>query len=107
MANPATMVDVRIPGQFQADGTKDTVILDPEWFYDLHHNTVDGGNNGDTDEILLGFNGATAAAAAGAGLGTLSSGKAMRIHAVSLLEFKASANDPHFTIVPIGHTQEF
>ncbi len=106
--NPVTtMVGIRIPAQFQADTTKDTVTLDPSWIYDLHHNGVDAGGNADADEIMLGFDGVTAAAAAGAGLGTLTPGKKLTIHGVTTLEFLASANDPHFTIVPIGRTLEF
>ncbi len=111
MANPSTMVDVRIPAQFEATTSPDTVLLDPNWIYELFHNGVDDAGNADTDEIMLGFSTSTtaktAAAGSGAALGSLTTTKWMTIHGVKTLSFDASANNPHFTIVPIGHSQVF
>lgn len=100
MANP-TAID-SLPAQLEATTTKDSVTLNPEQSYRLTHNQVDEGGNADVDEIMLGFNGTTAAAGSGAKLGTLSYLCPVTIRRVSTLEFKASANNPHFTITPIG-----
>jgi len=107
MANPTTMVGIRIPAQFEATTTPDSVTLSPDWIYELRHNAEDDAGNADTDAIMLGF-GVTAAATSGAAKGTLTvAGSPMTIHGVTTLYFDASANNPHFTISPVGKTHEF
>lgn len=103
MANPTTTLKnpLSLPAILEATTTPATIYLSPNRVYEITHLGVDAAGNADTDDVMLGFEGTTAAQSSGVGKALLQSTKTVKVFAVSVMTIDAEGNNPILNITPL------